>query len=84
MNPLVVLKLLDLAALAFTAWGQYDMQKKQNDRTLGQIDSLRNQILAGTLSDEQANMLIDNMIAGIIKKRKEALKELPGYEVNEL
>jgi predicted membrane chloride channel (bestrophin family) len=84
MNPMIVLKLLDLAALGFAAWERYDERKRQGGAAMADIDNLRRRILAGTVTDDEASAEIDRIAGGIISARKQAIGRLPTYPVSEL
>lgn len=83
MNPMVILKLLDLAALGFAAWERYETRKQEANVTLDAIDDLRRRILAGTVTDEQASIEIDRIAGRLIDARKQAMSRLPTYPVSE-
>lgn len=77
MNPLIILKLLDLAMLGFTAYDRYREAQSQNDATSEAIDRLRKQILTGEVDTEEALAMIDEMIGSTISRRHAAFAALP-------
>ena len=77
MNPLIVLKLLDLAMLGFTAYENYQEQRSQNDLISEELDVLRKQILLGEVDNEEALAAIDQLIGGVIGRRRAAFEALP-------
>jgi hypothetical protein len=83
MNPMIVLKLLDLAALGFAAWERYDERKRQGNAALADIDDLRRRILAGSITDDEASSEIDRIAGSLIEARKSAIGKLPVYAVGE-
>ena len=84
MNPMIVLKLLDLAALGFAAWQQYDERKREGNAAMVDIEDLRRRILAGTVTDEEASLEVDKIAGRLISARKQAIGRLPTYPVSEL
>lgn len=83
MEIAVILKLLDLAALGFSAWERYDERKRQGSAAMADIDSLRRRILAGDVTHEEASAEVDRIIMPIISARKSAIGKLPVYQVGE-
>ena len=83
MNAMIVLKLLDLAALGFAAWQRYDEAKTEGNRTLVEIDDLRRRIIAGTVTDEEASLEVDQIAGRLIATRKRAMDRLPAFQVSE-
>ena len=77
MNPLVVLKLLDLAMLGFTAWERYQEHAAVNREASERVAELRRKILVGEMSDEDAMAEIDAMITLMQSQRRAAFAALP-------
>lgn len=77
MNPLVILKLLDLAMLGFTAWEKYAANQADNKETATRVAELRRRVLVGEISDEDALAEIDAMIGEMQGKRRAAFAKLP-------
>jgi hypothetical protein len=81
---IVILKLLDLAALGFQAWQRYDERKRQGTAAMVDIEDLRRRIIAGTVTADEASVEVDRISSRLIDARKAAMARLPGYSVSEV
>ena len=77
MNPLVILKLLDLAMLGFTAYERYREHDAQNDAVSDELGALRQRIMAGEVDNEAALAEIDTIIGSVISRRRKSFNSLP-------
>jgi hypothetical protein len=77
MEAALILKLLDLAFLGFTAYQDFQMQQGQNQENADRIQALRIKLLKGEISEEEAMAQIDEVIGGIIGRRRAAFAQLP-------
>ena len=80
MNPMIALRLMDLIALGFTAWGRYQDQMALNKETAAHVAALRQKILTGELDDAAAATEIDKLIDTMQAKRRESFDRLPRPE----
>lgn len=79
MDPATVallIKGLDLAFVAVNAWGRYGEAKAQTDPVLAQVRELRERVLVGDLSVEEAGRGFDALIQLIAVPRKAAMGRL--------
>ena len=85
-EAVIIVRVLDLAALGFSAWQQYDERKREGNAAMVDIEDLRHRILTGTVTDEEAAAEIDKIAGRLISARKQALARLPipTYGVSEL
>lgn len=72
----VLIKALDVAFLAINAWGRYEQAKADSDPIKAQIRELRERVLAGEVSNEDANRALDALIQIIVAPRKAAIGRL--------
>lgn len=86
MNPMIVLKLIDLAFLGLSAWERYDAAKSANAANASRLQDLRTKLLLGELDEDQAMAEVDALISDIRERRRAAFKWLPipTYGVQEL
>lgn len=77
MEVAVLLKVLDLAYLGFTAYMDYQEQQTQNAQAAELVSDLRQRVLKGEVSEEEALAEIDKIIGGVVGKRRAALASLP-------
>ena len=80
MNPMIALRLMDLIALGFTAWTRYQDQLAINQGVATKIGELRQKILTGEMSDEDAAAAIDALIDEMQTKRRNSFNRLPKPE----
>lgn len=77
MNPMIVLKLIDLAFLGLSAWERYDAAKSANATNASRLQTLRTKLLLGELDEDQAMIEVDALIADIRERRRAAFQRLP-------
>jgi hypothetical protein len=77
MEIAVLLKVLDLAFLGFSAYMDYQSQQSENSKTAELVNDLRMRVLKGEITDVEALAEIDRIIGGVVGKRRAALASLP-------
>lgn len=77
MEVAVLLKVLDLAFLGFSAYMDYQSQQSENAHTAELVNDLRMRVLKGEITDAEALAEIDRIIGGVVGKRRAALAALP-------
>lgn len=77
MEIAVLLKVLDLAFLGFSAYMDFQEQQQQNAEAAELVSNLRQRVLKGELSEEEALAEIDKIIGSVVGKRRAALAALP-------
>jgi hypothetical protein len=77
MNPLIVLKLLDLAMIGFTAYEKYQSQQAMNAPVSDKLAMIRKKILLGEMSYERAAAEIEEVTNAVIERRHKAFDALP-------
>lgn len=77
MNPLLLIKLLDLAMLGFTAYKRYQDNAGENARISAEMRDLQKQIAAGTVDEDAALAQIDGLIFELQSKMHAAVSRMP-------
>jgi len=77
MQIALLLRVLDLAVLGFTAYHDHQAQSAQQKQDRELIAALRARILAGEIDEAEALAQLDQIIGGIIGRRRAALAKLP-------
>jgi len=77
MNPLIILKLLDLAMIGFTAYEKYQAQQSMNSPVSDKLLTIRKKILMGEISYDKAAAEIESVTNEVIRRRHAALDALP-------
>ena len=77
MEVAVLLKVLDLAYLGFTAYMDYQEQQADNAQAAELVNNLRQRVLRGEISEADALAEIDQIIGSVVGKRRAALAALP-------
>ncbi|MBT8147291.1 MAG: hypothetical protein KJN90_10595 [Gammaproteobacteria bacterium] len=77
MNPMVILKLLDLAMIAFAAYQSNKTQQQLNSPILDRLATIRKKVLIGEISPELASAEIEEVTNAVIERRLAAFDSLP-------
>jgi hypothetical protein len=77
MNPVLVLKVLDLAMLGFAAFERYQSLQTEGDATLNTIERIRRQVLLGEIDQAEAMKQIEGLTDAISVRRRAAFAALP-------
>jgi len=77
MNPVLVLKVLDLAMLGFAAFERYQSLQTEGAATLDTIERIRRQVLLGEIDQAEAVKQIEGLTDAISARRRAAFAALP-------
>ena len=76
MNPLVVVKIIDLAIMGLTAWMEWDRAQAASDPKVQEILDLRNRVKDGDVSPESAMERVGEIMDSIQSPLDQEIEEL--------
>lgn len=76
MEAALLIKLLDLAYVGWTAYMRYQDAQQEVEPTLSDIRNLREKVLLGEVSPEEARKDIDLLLESSILRRREVISRL--------